>query len=207
MGLVNKMTFINDSKKLKKQKGFSLPELLIVVFIVSIVSVIALPQISAARRAFRFSGLQRQISALLTDARQQAMSQRKAITVRYKNSEKEVIVYGGIFGTLNDSKNKVEQIYGSGIAKDEIVYGRPAGVANATLDDGTTQTDLKAEIMEITFQPDGSVLDAAGNPENRAMFFYHKKNSKGMAFAVSVLGAGGRVKIWRYSQGVNKYVE
>jgi hypothetical protein len=51
------------------------------------------------------------------------------------------------------------------------------------------------------------VLDAAGNPINKALFFYHSKNPLKTAFAVSVLGAGGRVKVWRYSQGVNKYVE
>lgn len=184
-----------------------MPELVIVMFIVAIVSVIALPQLNAARRAFRFSGLQRQTAAILTEARQQAMSQRKAITVRYKNSEKEIVVYGGVYGTVNDSKNKVEQLYGSGIAKDEINYGIPAGVSITDLDDGTKFDNLKSGITEITFQPDGSVLDASGNPENKTLFFYHSKNSTDMAFAISVLGAGGRVKIWRYSKGVSKYVE
>lgn len=201
------MKYRNNSEKLKKQKGFSLPELVIVVLIIAIVSVIALPQLNAARRAFRFSGLQRQTAAILTEARQQAMSQRKAVTVRYKNSEKEIVVYGGGYGTVNDSKNKIEQLYGSGISKDEIVYGIPTGASVAKLDDGTGFENLKSGITEITFQPDGSVLDASGNPENKTLFFYHNKNAKDMAFGVSVLGAGGRVKIWRYSKNVNKYVE
>ena len=201
------MTCRIKSEKYGKQKGFSLPELMIVVFIIAIISVLALPQINAARRAFRFSGLQRQIAASLTEARQQAMSQRKAIAVRYKNTEKEIVIYGGSYGAVNDSKNRIEQLYGSGIGKDEIVYGRPAGVSAANLDDGTNFVNLTGGITEVTFQPDGSVLDASGNPENKTLFFYNSKYAKGMAFAVSVLGAGGRVKIWRYSQSVDKYVE
>ena len=200
------MTCRNSREKQNKQKGFSIPELLIVLFIISIISVIALPQINAARRAFRFSGMQRQIAGFLTEARQQAMAQRKAITARYKDSEKEIVIYGGSFGTVNDSKNRIEQLYGSGIGKGEIIFGRPQGAANA-LNDGTKLEPLNSGMVEITFQPDGSVLDASGNPENKTLFFYHKKDAKQMAFAVSVLGAGGRIKLWRYSRSVNKYVE
>lgn len=201
------MNYQNKREKLKKQKGFSLPELLVVMLIVAILCVLALPQINASRRAFRFAGLQRQLAATLTEARQQAMSQRRAITLRYKNSAKEVIIYGGSFGTLDDSKNKIEELYGSGIDKNDIKYGRPPGVSSAALDDKTNLTALGGGVVEVTFQPDGSVLDGAGNPENKALFFYHNTYRKQMAFAISVLGAGGRVKIWRYSQGVNKYVE
>ena len=197
----------SNRKKRAYQKGFSLPELIIVLLIIAIIGVIALPQIIASRRAFRFSGMQRQVAAALAEARQQAMSQRKAVTFRYKNTEKETVIYGGSFGTVNDSKNKIEALDGSGIQKAEIVYGRPSGASTAALGDGTDVSALSGGTVEVTFQPDGSVLDSSGNPENKAVFFYHSKKPKSMAFAVSVLGAGGRIKIWRYSESVNKYVE
>lgn len=203
----NQVLYINRKRDRKGQQGFSIPELVVVVLVIAIIGVLALPQIVSSRRAFRFSGMQRQLAATLSEARQQAMSQRRAITFRYTDSAKETILYGGSYGVFGDANNRVESLYGSGVSKGEIVYGRPTGASTAALDDSSNQTPLTVGIVEITFQPDGSVLDAANNPVNKAIFFYHTKNPAEMAFAVSVLGAGGRVKIWRYSASVNKYVE
>ncbi len=92
--------------KIKNQKGFSLPELLIVLLIISILVVLALPQITASRRLLRFSGIQRQLGTSLNEARQNAMSQRKAVTFRYDDANKRIIIYGGSFGALGDAKNQ-----------------------------------------------------------------------------------------------------
>ncbi len=194
-------------KHIQKQKGFSLPELLIVLLIIAIISAIALPQIIASRRMFRFSGMQRQVAATLTEARQQAMSQRRSITFRYDNSGQRTIIYGGSFGSLNDARNRIEALDGSGVGANEIIYGRPSGASTTALRDGSNLTNLSGSNLDITFQPDGSVIDAANNPTNTAMFFYHSVYQGKNAFAISILGAGGRVKIWRYSQSVNEYVE
>jgi prepilin-type N-terminal cleavage/methylation domain-containing protein len=198
---------IEKSIKRGKQKGFSLPELIIVLLVAAIILVMALPQIISSRRLFRFSGLQRQVATSLREARQEAMSQRKPVTFRYDNSAKTFVTYGGDFGALGDAKNHVISITGSGVEFDDVKYGRPAGVPTSALSDTTNLTNLSSNAVEITFQPDGSVLDASSNPQNLALFFYHDKNRLGTAFAVSVLGAGGRIKVWRYSQGVNSYVE
>lgn len=191
----------------QRQKGFSLPELIIVLLVAAIILVLALPQIISSRRLFRFAGLQRQVAASLRDARQEAMSQRVPVTFRYQNNTRQIIIYGGSFGAFSDAKNIVHEMTDSGLAKNDVRYGRPAGVSLSALSDGTNLTALSNNAVEITFQPDGSVVDASNNPQNKALFFYHNQHRKETAFAVSVLGAGGRVKVWRYSQGVNTYVE
>lgn len=198
---------LNANSKPRNQKGFSLPELVVVLLVAAIILVIALPQIISSRRLFRFSGLQRQVATSLREARQEAMSQRKPVTFRYDNSNKQIITFGGDFGALGDAKNVVVLLAGSGVEPGDLKYGRPTGVPTSALSDTTNQTNLSSNAVEITFQPDGSVLDASGNPQNYALFFYHDKYRLDTAFAVSVLGAGGRIKVWRYSRGVNAYVE
>jgi prepilin-type N-terminal cleavage/methylation domain-containing protein len=193
--------------KINNQKGFSLPEVIIVLLIIAILVVLALPQITASRRLFRFSGLQRQISTSLNETRQNAMSQRTAMTFRYDDANKRVVIYGGGFGALGDTKNQKTDFANSGLLPTEIVYGRPSGAAATALGDTSDMTALSAAVVDITFQPDGSVVDASGNPTNKALFFYDSKSKKDGAFAISILGAGGRIKVWRYSKGINAYVE
>ncbi len=195
------------SKFSQQQKGFSLPELIIVLLVAAILLVTALPQIISSTRLFRFSGLQRQVAASLRDARQEAMSQRTPVAFRYQHDKKQIVIYGGSFGAVGDQKNIIREMADSGLAKNDVKYGRPGGVTQAALSDGTDLTALQNNIVEIIFQSDGSVIDSSNNPTNTALFFYHDKHRPETAFAVSVLGAGGRVKIWRYSQGVNLYVE
>jgi prepilin-type N-terminal cleavage/methylation domain-containing protein len=190
-----------------KQFGFSLPELIVVLLVASILLVLALPQIISSRRLFRFTGLQRQFATSLREARQEAMSQRKPVTFRYDNASKRIIIYGGNYGTLGDPKNVINELSGAGVEAADVKYGRPSGVPTAALSDTTNLTVLSSNAVEITFQVDGSVLDASNNPQNNALFFYHEKYRLDTAFAVSILGAGGRIKVWRYSQGVNAYVE
>ena len=45
-----------------KQKGFSVAELLIVLFVIAIIAMFALPQIMTSRRLFRFAGVQRLVN-------------------------------------------------------------------------------------------------------------------------------------------------
>lgn len=193
--------------KRERQKGFSMAELLIVVFIIAIIVMLALPQIMSSRRLFRFAGVQRQVVNSLREARQHAISQRKPITVKYDNATKRILFTGGTFGNLGDATNQIFELTGDGITANELVYGRPTGVSTAALADGTNLTALTANAVEITFQTDGSVIDASNNPQNKALFFYDNRTPADTAFAVSILGAGGRAKLWRYSSNVNVYVE
>lgn len=205
--MVTKMKNLTNNKEIRGQKGFSLPELLIVLLIISILAVLALPQIAASRRLMRFTGMQRQVVSTLTETRQAAMSQRKPITFQYNDTNKKIILYGGSFGALGDSRNQTVDLTGSGIEPGEISYGRPAGALTSALADTSNITPLVSQKLEVTFQSDGSVINAANAPQNNALFFFDVNHPSEMAFAVSVLGAGGRVKVWRYNQNIQQYVE
>ena len=47
----------------------------------------------------------------------------------------------------------------------EMIYGIPAGLPAGALDDGIVMTPLFNNQLNITFQPDGSVIDPAGDPQ------------------------------------------
>lgn len=201
------MKSLTEKKTTQGQKGFSLPELLIILLVIAILVVLALPQMIASKRAFGFAGLKRQAATSMNAARQEAISQRELITVYYNDADKKIVTYGGKFGALGDGRNQTFDFNNSGVEANNISYGRPAGATTAALADTSNLTELVSDEVRITFQPDGSVLNAADLPQNNALFFYHQTYPNDMAFAISVLGAGGRVKIWRYNYADNSYVE
>jgi hypothetical protein len=75
------------------------------------------------------------------------------------------------------------------------------------LGDGISMTPLLNSQINVTFQPDGSVIDAAGNPMGTGLFIYNSVTPRRTAAAMSVVGASGRIKIWRYDQNANAFAE
>lgn len=107
-----------------------------------------------------------------------------------------------------------------GLPATEITYGIPAGsqlpagapiIPVTALGDNIVMTPLTpvgaGGKLNITFQADGSVVDAAGFPLDRAMFVFNNRVAQATASAISIAGASGRVKVWRYTLSGNSYVE
>src|SRR5436190_14173176 len=92
---------------------------------------------------------------------------------------------------------------GGAVPAADLLDGVPSGVTSS-LGDTTSLTALSGGVINITFQSDGTVVDALGNYVNRAMFLYNRQAAKETAAALSVLGAAGRVKVWRYNASANQ---
>jgi MSHA pilin protein MshC len=199
--------------------GFSVVELVTVLLVAGILTAIAVPQMVSQRRLLRSHAVVRQIATQMRYARQLAMSQRKAFTFQYDDTKKEIVIIGNnASGTAvlldgaypNNVGSSVlvrTPLATSGISTTEITYGIPSGLPATALTDGVSKTNLTSSKINITFQPDGSVIDAAGNPASTAMYIYNNRVPANTAAAISVIGASGRVKIWRYTSGVNVYAE
>ncbi len=199
-------------------RGVSVIELLIVIVMVSTFCAMSVPHFIDARKANRAIGLINEISAQYRLARQEAMSQLRAVTVQYDHQNKQLVVirHAGsgtsVLTNANYPNNgtivRTVSLTGGGFAAGDIMYGRPTGVPAVPLADNSNLTALPAsQRINVTFQPDSSVIDTNGLPVDSALFFYNAQADRKTAIAVSVLGAAGRVKIWRYNTSANTYVE
>jgi prepilin-type N-terminal cleavage/methylation domain-containing protein len=119
-----------------------------------------------------------------------------------------------------------------GVPASEISYGIPttstglptgaATIPTGALGDGISMTALDTNSrFNVTFQADGSVINPSGIPTgppagvavsqgipmDQALFIFNNKAAQGSAAAISVLGASGRIKVWRYNVSANQYKE
>lgn len=223
------MTTKTPSKDRRSTAGFSILELITVVTVAGILTALAIPQMVSQRRLMRSTAVTREILTQLRYTRQMAMSQRRAYTLQYDDTAKQLKIIGpinaGISG-LTDAgypSNTGSSVIAtlplntSGLASSEISYGipttstgLPAGsptIPTGALSDGVPKTNLTSSKLNITFQPDGSVIDTTGNPLDQGLFIFNNKAAQGTASAITVLGVTGRVKIWRYTLSANAYQE
>lgn len=177
----------------------------------------------------RSNALPREIVNQLRFARQQAMSQRQAVTFQYNDGTKSITIFdhnnrdnpngscnmngpavlsaAGYPNTTCSTKILTVPLTGSAVPAADLSYGVPSGISNSTLSDTTTLTALTGGVINITFQSDGTVVDTASNYVNRAMFLYNNKIPNESAAAISILGASGRVKLWRYNASASQFAE
>ena len=209
--------------------GFSLLQLIFVVAIMGIVTAIAIPQMVAQRRLMRSNAVTREIMTQMRLARQLAMSQRQAITFQYDTGTRtiniidhnnvdtvsnptsgiDVLSAGGYPNTTGSTVLATVSLAQGGVPSADISWGIPSGMPGApTTADGLTVPNIStaSNRLNITFQRDGSVVDATGNPVDQVLFIYNNVIPRASAAAISVRGSSGRIKIWRYNN-VDSYVE
>ena len=243
----NPNSVLTASSREGRGNGYSLIELLIVLAVIGIVSALAVPAMISHRRLLRSTQMTREVMTQLRYARQLAMSERQAITFQYNNDLKEIRIIDHNNDTSSATSGTAvlaDPSYPStaspaavvttvsltqgGIPASEIEYGIPTvstglpsghpTIPTGPLADGVSMTALTGNVVNITFQADGSVVSPTGVPlggitlsqgarMDTALFFFNDAAAANTASAISVLGTAGRIKVWRYSDSANKSIE
>lgn len=184
-----------------------MPELVVAFLVGAIIVVLAIPHVLSVRQLQRFSQFQDKVTSAVGEARSQAMTQKKPVTFRYDERSGRAFIWGGTFGPAGDARNRAVDLSVQDLDSVDVKFGQPEGIAVERLADTTRPAKPVSGHVDLTFQPDGTMIDEEKYPDNRAIFFYHDKYRINSAFAVTVLGATGRVKAFKYRASANDYIE
>ncbi len=170
--------------------GFSLLEVLLVVSLGAVLTGMTLFAFQAAQRQIQGDANLRLLLSQLETAREQALTQRRAIEVRFV-APNEIDT---VRRELPTGETVLARVFFTGNARFALWPGLPDTPdgfgAAAAVDFGSAAVTM--------FGADGTFVDAAGVPVNGTVFFGVPGQTE-TARAVTILGATGRVRGYRWS--------
>jgi len=174
------------------QAGYSLIELMATLAIMGIVSAIAFVNIGATLPGLKSDGAMRLVMTQLNTARETAITQRRNFQVSFINGNRiQIIRQNFPAGTTLLSTVYLE----GGLTyrvDPSIALDTPEGFGKSLgVDFGTA--------ISILFSPDGTLINQSGVPVNGTVFLSSPNTPQRSARAVTVLGATGRVRGYRWS--------
>ena len=170
--------------------GFTLIEVLLVVSLGAVLTGMTLFAFQAAQRQIRGDANLRLLTGLLETAREQALTERRSIEIRFVGANEMLTVRREVPA----GETALARVFFEGNGRYTLWPGvpdSPDGFGNtAPIDFGTATATM--------FGPDGMFVDAAGVPVNGTVFFGVPSQSE-TARAVTVFGATGRVRGYRWN--------
>lgn len=173
---------------MRKSKGFSLTELLIVVAIISILTAVSVPSIWRTVKTYRLQGHARGVSDLLQRARYEAIKRNKTIAARLLNGSDPGTVYIDLDGNNAMGRTEPRALLASGMA----FLG--SGSVPSTDSMGYGLTTVPSGI--VAFDSRGTVDYLDGAPAVYVVFVGFPEDSSCGYRAISLTPAG-RMRMWK----------
>ena len=180
--------------KVRFEAGYSLVELMVVMCIIAILGGMTVFQYLAARPGMQADGAMRVVMAELNAARETAVAQRKEVEISFVGSN-------GIMVTRIDDTTPepdLTTMLRNVSFEASLQFGTnpdagdtPDGFGNDSVSNDT-----------LVFNSEGVLIDSAGEPENRTIYLMMPSAPQSYR-AVTVLGATGRVRGYRWAGGSN----
>jgi prepilin-type N-terminal cleavage/methylation domain-containing protein len=194
---------------MKRERGFSLIELLVVMIIMAILAGITIFAFAFHKRAYRPEDAANQIVSFMREAYQLAITQRQTFRVKIDQKNRTISLIDENRLPLGDEVviRQVNLIDQSEVRMDQPGFGTPGVVGPPPAPYNYPPAIYNNGIWEIRFRSDGSAVDASGSPLSATLFFWppSRRNpggpspdSKQEIRAVTVFGPSGSIKFWRH---------
>lgn len=173
----------------RRQDGYSVIELAVVLGISGVVSATAMIQIGQAQPSMKGDGAMRTVMAQLNTARELSISQRRQMQVKFLGtSQVQTIRLEVPAGTTILSTVDIEG---------GIQYSLMASVPDTPDGFGNATALAFGAATQVLFNSDGTLIDQSGNPLNGTVFLANPRSARSFR-AVTILGGTGRVRGYRW---------
>jgi len=173
----------------KPDNGYSLPELMLTMGLIAVVSAIAVVQIGTAQQAIRGDSAMRLVLVQLGTARELAISERRDMRLNFLSPNALQVIRQDVpSGTT---------VKGAAIFEGRAEYHVVPGLPDTPDAFGNRQAIDFGSATTVTFTSDGTVVDQIGNPVNGTVFLAIPGQPVS-ARAITVLGSTGRIRAYRW---------
>ncbi len=178
-----------------KSSGFSLVEALIILCVAAILASVATPSVQDAIRHYRADTGQQTVLMQLRLARSLAVDQRRVHRVTFGNQ-------GEITLSRIDTDGTTE-LSSIGLPNEVTFHLEPGVPVEGESGPEGIGTDAAINLNEsnsVWFRPDGSAIDAAGDPCN-GVIHLAVTGLPSSARSITLFGSTGRIRGWRFEAG------
>jgi len=209
----NERTTIRHAGQVRRQRGISMVEVLVVVAIALTVGGMAVVGLTPTLQEFRANSAASEVVDVFRQAREYAITYRRYVQITFPNyaanganNQLQIIVKNSmtpnagadvVLTTVTLSGRATFQLE-AGVPDTPDAFGNATAVNFAGVDGGPP--------AGMFFQADGTFVSATGNYINGSVFM-GDTNIVPTARAVTVLGATGRVRSYHIGAGGNNWFE
>lgn len=204
------------------QSGYSLPELLIVMIVIGILSLFSILYFTSARRLYRVEDQALQVVDIFQEAKLRALNERQTMRVEINTVKNAVILIDENSAAAGDSDDREVKRISLASTGDVRVGPRPANISTNPSEPTPVQPVVFApsshplttgnSVGVVRFTSNGTVLNAGTNSTGAGatmtgatVFVWKPKagattNSE-MTRGITILGSTGTIRTWVYEHG------